>query len=784
MLTRPLFTGLALLLFLMPFGGAVGLLLKTEQELIHFTERELEGLRILRSRFRDYGEAVRSSSPEAETVRREMIDTGLSSNLILDPEKRSYYLALILIHSLPTALASGEALLTHAHPLDEGRLSMAEEQLQEALALLGPDNAVEHTEVMRVLSLLRDRSHAADGGEAGHSQLRHRMVSAFLELHAQASDALEHHLVRRLAKWHREERTIIAYAGLTFLGVVAAFLLFSRNLVRREVLEKAREVKAILETVTDGVITIDESGIVEGFTPSAERMFGYKAAEVVGRNVSMLMPQPHARQHDQYIRNYISTGDAKIIGIGREVVARHRSGTEFPMELNISDFTIAGKRMFVGTVRDITARREAEARHNEALEQLRHANIMAEVARQELERSLQLAQDSNRAKSDFLANMSHELRTPMNGVLGMAHLLSETPLTPEQQQFVSTITGSASSLLALLNDVLDISKIEAGALELEYIPYSLHAVIKDTTGLLQPQAASKGILLGYELKGEVPRNIWGDPGRMRQVLINLLSNAVKFTEVGHVLLQIIAEPSELGIGQLNIMVHDTGIGIPESKLSGIFDKFTQADTSVTRRYGGTGLGLAISRQLVSMMGGNVKVSSTEGKGSCFSFTIPFTEASEDELTRFGGEKKDVSQGVLYCHRKPVKQARALLVEDYHVNQLFARKLLANLGLTQLDLAENGLEAVALYRDNEYDIVFMDCQMPEMDGYLATEHIRKMENEKGRYTPVIAMTANAMIGDREKCLRSGMDDYLSKPIDIQQLRDVLNQWLDLEAEGTV
>ena len=693
-----------------------------------------------------------------------------------------------------------------------------------------------------------------------------------------------------------------------------------RRRMEAELYEKSAWQKAVLDHAPYAIMTATPDGVLQTVNPAAECLLGYRAEELIGKCTPAIWHDPHevakrAAELSEELGKPIEPGFEVFVAKARnnlpdehEWTYIRKDGRRISVQLSVAalrdgDRTITG---FLGLAMDISLRKQDAAKLQEYAHEL-------ELINESLDQALDQAKAATQAKSAFVATMSHEIRTPMNGVIGMAGLLLDTELTAEQRDYAETIRGSAQHLLTIINDILDFSKMDAGKLSLETIEFDLRAAVEETLDVVAADAAARGLNLACLVQADVPSVVRGDPGRVRQILLNLVSNALKFTQQGEVAVSVSVRRDQGSECLVRFEVQDSGIGLTEEQQARLFQPFSQADSSTTRKYGGTGLGLAICKQLVEQMGGALGVTSRLGQGSLFWFTVrlatpphavaPSVQAMEVPLqgrslclvqpnatnghvldtyaAKWGARCRTVPDGpqalallrqlkaegqpcdlavidnqiagmsslelaktikadpALASTRlilltapglrgdaraaqdagyaayltKPIRESqlrncvttvllpagaaravpglvtqhslaeagprsvvRVLVVEDNPVNQKVAARILEKLGY-RVDVAANGLEAVRAVEQIAYAVVLMDCQMPEMDGFEAAHQIRRREHARGQaaHLPIVAMTANAMPEDRARCLAAGMDDYLSKPVQVQALRETLSRW---------
>ncbi|KXF91332.1 PAS domain-containing hybrid sensor histidine kinase/response regulator [Phaeobacter inhibens] len=510
---------------------------------------------------------------------------------------------------------------------------------------------------------------------------------------------------------------------------------------------QSQQLALVAENANDSVFLMDQEGRITWVNEAFTRITGFRYDEAIGRMPGELL---NGEDTDMAVVNALEKGRATSKPFRLEICNRRKDGQRLWLETNQvpmlrDDGTV---ETIIAVERDITASKQYE-------QQLKDARIAAE--------------EGARVKSEFLATMSHEIRTPMNGVIGMAQMLERTNLDDEQKLYADTILGSARTLLSLINDVLDLSKMDAGEVILSEVDFDLPACFQQTLQLFEPQAQEKGITLDLNIAPDVPRIINGDDRRLRQVLLNLVGNAVKFTDTGGV--GVAVTTSRVGDRlRLRFSVTDTGIGIAKEKQDQIFERFSQADAAITRRFGGTGLGLTISRLLCEAMGGEIDVTSDPGKGSCFSVHLRMQPATGANLAEVAASAQQAGRSL--------EGMRILVAEDNRINRLLVEKYLQDEPVT-LEFAVDGAEALEKTPDFAPDVILMDMSMPVMNGLDATRNIREMDIRQ----PVIAaLTANAFDSDREACLKAGMDDFLSKPINRDDLLAVLRKHCPAEGRS--
>ncbi|MDZ7655368.1 MAG: response regulator [Sulfurimicrobium sp.] len=491
--------------------------------------------------------------------------------------------------------------------------------------------------------------------------------------------------------------------------------------------------RAILATMLDGMVHIDDHGIILNVNDAVQDMFGYTEDEMLGRNVSMLMPEPQASAHGGYIARYLQTRRPHVVGNRIEAMGRRKDSSIFPVELAVNEMVDDVGSTFIGLMRDMTRQKKAE---------------------KEVKDALQSAEEAAEAKSSFLANMSHEIRTPLNGILGLAQIGQRDCEDGKIREVFNRLRDSGSHLLAVVNDILDFSKIESGKLKIERRPFALFAILDNVRSFVSELAEAKGLDLSISLAPDLSEWVEGDSLRLAQILTNLLSNAIKFTGHGEVMLRVARDG-----GEISFMVVDSGIGMSEEQLARLFQPFEQADSSTTRNFGGTGLGLAISINLARLMGGGISVESRLGEGSSFTLQLPLPVAAAP--VHPGQPKASPA-----TPGRRLAGLSVLAADDVEINRLILEDLLSHEG-AHVVFASDGLQALECLEEagvSAFDVVLMDVQMPRMDGFETTRHIAAIAPA----LPVIGLTAHAMAEERDKCFAAGMVDHVVKPVDIDIL----------------
>lgn len=494
---------------------------------------------------------------------------------------------------------------------------------------------------------------------------------------------------------------------------------------------------SFLESAPDAIVIVDKEGKIQLVNFQTEKLFGYTRDELIGKAVEILMPSQYKNIHHTHRQSFSADPRARAMGKGMELFGQHKDSRIFPVAISISKLETEAGYLVAATIRDVSYEKKIE----KALIQ----------AKESAEKDKTIAESAMQAKQTFLSNMSHEIRTPMTAIIGFSRVLLKTDLTEKQKEYLTAIKTSSDALLVLINDILDLAKVDAGKMTFDLLPFNLKSSINTILHLFEIKFQEKNLKLVTEFDSNIPEFLIGDSQRLNQIIINLLSNAIKFTNEGSIRLSVNLKSNDADKVNIEFVVSDTGIGISENKLATIFENFEQATTSTARLFRGTGLGLAIVKKLVEKQGGAIEVKSKIDEGSIFSFVLSFQKTKT---------KMPLIIDTTIEFDKNTKNIKVLVVEDVALNQLLLKIILEDFGF-EFDIAENGIIAIEKLKSKSFDIVLMDLQMPEMNGYEATEVIRKKLNSN---IPIIAFSADVTESDIAQCKSVGMNEHLAKPID--------------------
>lgn len=543
--------------------------------------------------------------------------------------------------------------------------------------------------------------------------------------------------------------------GGTFLGFIGSCV----DVTERK--QGEQYFRAVVDASPIAMVLVNDQGRIELANQELAKLFGYELPELLGQSVEMLVPAPQRHQHELDRHLFSGRPSRRQMGVNRDVKGRRQDGSTFAADIGLSTVRLNDRVYSIAVVVDITERLRAE-------QEIYDLNVNLE---QKIAIRTAALEEASAAKGKFLAHMSHEIRTPLNAVLGLAQLLGKEYLDVGQQAMVRHIREAGELLLHIVNDILDLSKIEAGQFSLELLPFSLSQVIQNVMHIMDSMATAKGLVLRVTRQPDFSANLVGDPMRLEQILLNLLSNAVKFTEQGEICLAVELLEMDGQNSRLRFEVSDTGIGMDTASQAKLFKPFSQADDSITRRFGGTGLGLSISKYLVEHMSGRMGLNSEAGRGSTFWFEIPFARPDSPVVPNMDQGTALPGSGAAANPVMQFSNLHVLIVDDSAINRMVVQRALSKLGITTME-ATNGREALEMLRQENatIDLVLMDIQMPIMDGVTATREIRR--DIRLHSLPVIALTAGVLPEEHEAALQAGVDNFLAKPVNLEHLRDIL------------